>query len=165
MLNSKLGVNLKLILPPLMKGCGFKFRPYCPWSPVMKTPELLMNCWPESWPRKKSRRISPRYWRMPGNRNGLTRSIRNIRLIGSALLVSNIVPPSLGPHQRLCLPKENCQLARFMPTYASSRRKRLVAAIDVGVRFGGTPSAPLMKFSTAGDGAGPDGADWYSPRA
>src|SRR5579859_2134200 len=124
-----------------------------------------MNSCPASCPRKNSIRMSPKSPRIEGRRKGLTRLIRNILLRGSASFVNSIAPWSPGPHHRLCLPNENCQLARFIPTYASSSRTRLMALIGMRGGFGGRASAVVMKLSAAGDNDGADGLDWYSLRA
>src|SRR5258708_14587702 len=96
---------------------------------------------------------------MPGKRSGLTRLILNILLSGLVLLVKSIAPSSPCPHHRLCLPKEICQLARFMPTYASSRRNRLTAAKGIAGGSAGRRSSLVMKFSAAAGNDGADGAD------
>src|ERR1700758_1064872 len=103
-------------------------------------------------PIKPSKRRSPRNRKSQGNRNGLTRSTVNMLFSGAALLVSIIFPPSLGPHHKVFLPNENCQLPRLSPTYVSSRRKRLM---EVTGRAGpvGQLSVRLKKSTTACVGA------------
>src|SRR5579871_2194921 len=109
-------------------------------------------------PMNASTRISPRYRNSQGNRNGLTRSTVNMLFSGAALLVKIIVPPSLGPHHKLFLPNENCQLPRLKPRYVSSSWNRLMEATGsagpVGHWF-----VLLKKSSTACVGAAAEGAD------
>src|SRR5579862_311555 len=102
--------------------------------------------------------MSPRYRKIHGNRNGLTRSTVNMLFSGAALLVKIMVPPSLGPHQRLFLPNENCQLPRLSPRYVSSRRKRLMDATGSAGPVSQL-SVRLKKSSSACVGAGAEGAD------
>src|ERR1700722_2527054 len=109
-------------------------------------------------PMKPSKRMSPRYRKSQGKRNGLTRSTVNMLLSGAALLVKIIVPPSLGPHHKLFLPKENCQLPRLKPRYVSSSRKRLMDATGKPGEVGQL-SVRWKKSSIAGVGAGAEGAD------
>src|SRR5438045_2794120 len=106
---------------------------------------------------KASTRMSPRYRNSQGNRKGLTRSTLNMLFSGAALSEKIIVPPSLGPHHRLFLPKENCQLPRLRPKYVSSNRKRLIEA-DGNAGPVGQASELLKKFSMDCVGAAPDGA-------
>src|SRR5579859_996743 len=113
--SSKLGVNLKLIFCPLIKGCGFKNCPNCPINSLDGPDPVTANWWPESWPTKNSIRMSPSSRKIQGSRNGALRLTRK-RFSGSALSLKRNGPPSFGPHHRLCLPKENCQFAKFIPT-------------------------------------------------
>src|SRR5256885_826936 len=108
-------------------------------------------------PMKASTRRSPRYRNSHGNRKGLTRLTVNMLFNGRALSEKIIVPPLLGPHQRLFLPNENCQLPRVRPKYVSSSRKRLMDAVGSAGPVG-QPSVLLKKFSMDCVGAGPEGA-------
>src|SRR6266436_2379029 len=97
-----------------MKGCGLSDWPNCPTFPVV----FKINSCPANWPRKNSERIGPSQPRIEGNLSGVTRLTRNM-FIGCALLLRVSESPSPGPHERLCLPKDTCQLDKAIPTYAS----------------------------------------------
>src|SRR6266851_7689387 len=99
-----------------MKGCGESDWPNCPTIPD----GFNRNSCPANWPKKNSVRSGPSHPRMLGNLSGVVRLIRNM-LIGGALLLSVIDPPSPGPHERLCFPKETCQFDNIKPTYASNK--------------------------------------------
>src|SRR5258708_20723064 len=97
-----------------MKGCGLSDWPNWPtFREVLKRNSCTAN-----WRRKNSERIGPSQPRIEGNLRGVIRLTRNI-LIGCELLLNVSEPPSPGPHERLCLPKEICQLDAISPTYAS----------------------------------------------
>src|SRR5437764_14952089 len=108
-------------------------------------------------PMNPSMRISPRYRKTQGKRKGVTRFTVNMLFRGAALLEKIMLPPSLGPHHELFLPKENCQFPKLSPRYVSRRRKRLMEAEG---RAGpvGQASVLLKKFSIDWVGAGPDGS-------
>src|SRR5712672_4862854 len=99
-----------------MNGCGESVWPNWPAKPEGVT----RNTAPSSWPRKNSVLIGPNQPRKLGSFNGATRFTRNILLIGAALSLNIIGPPSPGPHHKLCFPYENCQFDHVIPTYASS---------------------------------------------
>src|SRR5258708_14255778 len=100
-----------------MNGWRESDWPNCPTKPV----GLEMNSYPSNCPRKNSILIGPSHPRILGSLTGSTRFTRNM-LIGTALSLNIIVPPSPGPHQRLCLPKYNSHFYALRPTYSSSKR-------------------------------------------
>src|SRR5438445_879444 len=87
--------------------------------PISTPDGFCINSCPANWPKKISVLIGPNHPRKLGNVSGVARLIRNM-LIGGALLLSVMEPPSPGPHERLCFPKEICQFDHISPTYTSS---------------------------------------------
>src|SRR6266852_6236463 len=100
-----------------MNGWRESDLPNCPTKPEGVTRDSD----PSNCPRKNSILIGPSHPRILGNLTGATRFTRNMS-IGTTLSLNIIGPPSPGPHQRLCLPKENSQFDVVRPTYASSKR-------------------------------------------
>src|SRR4029077_817480 len=114
------------------------------------------NASPPKGPKNGATGTGPKYLRKPGNRVGSEFTTRTIST-GSALSLHNSDPPEPGPHDKLCLPINICQLFKFTATYASSNRGRLIAA--TGVAGGsGTKSRRAMMLRTAPEGAGDSGA-------
>src|SRR6266851_5721968 len=97
-----------------MNGCGESDWPNCPTKPD----GFKRNSCPSNWPKKNSVLMGPSHPRKLGNLRGVVRLIRNM-LIGRELLLSVIEPPSPGPHERLCFPKETCQFDSMSPAYVS----------------------------------------------
>src|SRR5436309_1375886 len=108
--NSKLDVGLKLSFTPLIIGWGLKEWPHWPVSPVESA---KTKSWPDSCPRMNCTRVGPIRPNTHGSLKGVTRSIRNI-VTGTALSLKMRGPPSLGDHDKLCLPKESCQFSMFI---------------------------------------------------
>src|SRR5260370_20546356 len=109
-----------------MKGCGLSDWPNCPTN----LEGLKINSCPANWQRKNSVRIGPNHPRKLGSLSGVVRLIRNI-LIGCALSLRVKDPPSPGPHERLCFPKETCQFDNIKPAYASSTLNCLTDGLAV----------------------------------
>src|SRR5258708_18205426 len=109
-----------------MNGWRESDWPNCPTKPV----GLEMNSYPSNCPRKNSILIGPSHPRILGSLTGSTRFTRNM-LIGTALSLNIIGPPSPGPHQSLCLPKETSQFDVVRPTYASRKRNWLTSGVTV----------------------------------
>src|SRR6266849_16170 len=109
-----------------MNGSGESDWPNCPIKPE----GVRRNSDPSNCPRKNSILIGPSQPRMLGNLTGATRFTRSM-LIGTALSLNIIDPPSPGPHERLCLPNENSQFNAVRPTYASSKRNWFTADVLV----------------------------------
>src|SRR5258708_13018395 len=99
-----------------MNGWRESDWPNCPTKPV----GLEMNSYPSNCPRKNSILIGPSHPRILGSLTGSTRFTRNM-LIGTALSLNIIGPPSPGPHQRLCLPKDNSHFDTVSQTNPSTK--------------------------------------------
>src|SRR5713101_5629273 len=109
-----------------MNGWGDRDWPHCPTKPE----GLKTNSDPSNCPRKNSILIGPNQPRILGSLTGATRFTRSM-LIGTALSLNIIGPPSPGPQERLCLPNENSQFDAVRPTYASSKRNWFTGDVPV----------------------------------